>query len=155
MDAGERLRQFRESKGFSQGKIEERTGLLRWCVSRVGNGHTVPSVETLEKFARALDVPLYQLLSEGEEPPKSPKTQAQEKEDWASRGKGRRMFTIPQRAIEKMSVPDGALLLSMAARMVGKQRRTYWFQYRSYRQLALPRVQTYPGNAVVHLGFVA
>lgn len=124
MDVGERLRQFRESKGFSQGKIEERTGLLRCYVSRVENGHTVPSVETLEKFARALDVPLYQLLYEGEKPPQSLKTQAQETEDWASRGKGRRMFTKLQRAIQKMSVPDRALLLSMAARMVGKQRRT-------------------------------
>jgi transcriptional regulator with XRE-family HTH domain len=51
MDVGTRLKQFRELKGLSQGKIEGRTGLLRCYFSRVENGRTVPSVETLEKFA--------------------------------------------------------------------------------------------------------
>jgi transcriptional regulator with XRE-family HTH domain len=53
---GERLRALREEKKFSQGEIENRTGLLRCYISRVENGHTVPTVETLEKFARALEV---------------------------------------------------------------------------------------------------
>jgi len=53
---GERLRVLREQKNLSQGDIEKKTGLLRCYVSRVENGHTVPSVETLEKFARALEV---------------------------------------------------------------------------------------------------
>jgi transcriptional regulator with XRE-family HTH domain len=73
MIIGERLRALREEKKFSQGEIEKRTGLLRCYTSRVENGHTVPSVETLEKFARALEVPMYQLFYEGEEPPKPPK----------------------------------------------------------------------------------
>ncbi len=120
MDVGDRLKQLRELKGLSQGKTEERTGLLRSYISRVENGHTAPSVETLEKFARALDMPLYQLLYEGETPPKSLKTQAREIEDWASRGKGRRIFSKLQNALQKMSVPDRALLLYMAAKMVGK-----------------------------------
>jgi transcriptional regulator with XRE-family HTH domain len=124
MDVGERLKQFRELKGLSQGKIEARTGLLRCYISRVENGHTVPSVETLKKFARALDVPLYQLLYEGEKPPQSPKTQAREIGDWASQRKGRRILSKLQKAIQKMSVPDRALLLCMAAKMVGKKRRT-------------------------------
>lgn len=121
MDVGTRLKQFRELKGLSQGKIEGRTGLLRCYVSRVENGHTIPSVETLEKFARALEMPLYQFLYEGEKPPKSLK--AQEIDDWASRGKGRRIFSRLQNALQRMSVPDRALLLYMAAKMVGKQRR--------------------------------
>ena len=50
MIIGERLRGFREEKKLSQGDIEQRTGLLRCYVSRVENGHTVPSVETLEKL---------------------------------------------------------------------------------------------------------
>jgi transcriptional regulator with XRE-family HTH domain len=124
MDVGNRLKQFRELRGLSQGKIEERTGLLRSYVSRVENGHTVPSVETLEKFARALEVPLYQLLYEGKKTPKSAKTPAQEIEDWASRGKGRRIFSKLQNALGKMSVSDRALLLYMAAKMVGKPRNT-------------------------------
>jgi hypothetical protein len=90
----------------------------------VENGHSVPSIETLGKFARALGVPLYQFLYEGEKPPKSLKTQAQEMDDWASRGKGGRLFSKLQKAIQKMSVPDRALLLNTAAKMVGKKRRT-------------------------------
>src|SRR5260370_26742309 len=66
---GDRLREFREAKHLSQGDIEKRTGLLRCYVSRVENGHTVPAIETLEKFARALEVPLYHLFYEGDEPP--------------------------------------------------------------------------------------
>jgi transcriptional regulator with XRE-family HTH domain len=53
----DRLRSIREEKSLSQGDIEKRTGLLRCYVSRVENGHTVPAVETIEKFARALEVP--------------------------------------------------------------------------------------------------
>jgi len=124
MDVGNRLKQFRELKGLSQGKIEGRTGLLRCYISRVENGHTVPSVDTLEKFARALDMPLYQLLYEEERPPKSLKTQAQEIDDWASRGKGRRIISKLQNALQKMSVPDRALLLYMAAKMAGKPRKS-------------------------------
>ena len=124
MDVGDRLKQFRELRGLSQGKIEERTGLLRCYISRVENGHTVPSVETLEKFARALNMPLYQLLYEGEKPPKSTKTQAQKIDDWASRGKGKRIFSKLQNALQKMSESDRALLLYMAAKMVGKPRKS-------------------------------
>ena len=124
MDVGDRLKQFRELRGLSQGKIEDRTGLLRCYISRVENGHTVPSVETLEKFARALDMPLYQLLYEEERSPKSIKTQEQEIDDWASRGKGRRIFSKLQKALQKMSVPDRALLLYMVAKMAGKPRKS-------------------------------
>src|SRR5271169_4070751 len=72
MIIGDRLRVLREQKKFSQGEIEKRTGLLRCYISRVENGHTVPAVETLEKFARALEVPLYHLFYDGEEPPRLP-----------------------------------------------------------------------------------
>ena len=62
MVIGDRLRLLRQEKDFSQGEIEKRTGLLRSYISRVENGHTVPSIGTLEKFARALEVPVYQLV---------------------------------------------------------------------------------------------
>ena len=62
---GERLYELRKEKGLSQGHIEKRTGLLRCYVSRVENGHTVPSVETLERWARALGVPMYKLFYDG------------------------------------------------------------------------------------------
>ena len=69
MDIGSRLKQLRELKKFSQGEIERRTGLLRCYTSRVENGHTVPSVETLAKFAQALEVPIYQLFVEDDSKP--------------------------------------------------------------------------------------
>jgi transcriptional regulator with XRE-family HTH domain len=67
---GERLRTIRELKNLSQGDIEKRTGLIRCYTSRVENGHTVPSIETLAKFAQALDIPLYQIFYDGEAEPK-------------------------------------------------------------------------------------
>jgi transcriptional regulator with XRE-family HTH domain len=73
MIVGERLKAIRESKQLSQGHIEEKTGLLRCYVSRVENGHTVPSIETLEKWARALDITLSALFAEdGETSPLMP-----------------------------------------------------------------------------------
>lgn len=72
MRIGARLRQLRENKGFSQGDIEAATGLLRCYTSRVENGHTVPSLETLERFASALEIPLYMLFYEGEGQPATP-----------------------------------------------------------------------------------
>ena len=68
MIIGGRLRDVREAKHLSQGDIEKRTGLLRCYVSRVENDHTVPAIGTLEKWARALEVPLYQLFYDGDEP---------------------------------------------------------------------------------------
>jgi transcriptional regulator with XRE-family HTH domain len=64
MVIGERLKDLREQKKMSQGDVEKRTGLLRCYISRVENGHTVPSVETLEKMARALEIPTYRLFTD-------------------------------------------------------------------------------------------
>ena len=72
MVIGDRLRELREQKKLSQGDIEKRTGLLRCYISRVENGHTVPAIETLEKMARAFEVPMYQLFYDGDEPPRVP-----------------------------------------------------------------------------------
>ncbi len=72
MRIGARLRQLRERKGLSQGDIEAATGLLRCYTSRVENGHTVPSLETLERFASALEIPLYMLFYEGDGQPETP-----------------------------------------------------------------------------------
>src|SRR2546429_9627661 len=67
---GQKLREIREAKKMSQMEIAESTGLVQPYVSRVENGHTIPGVETLEKWASALKIPLYQILYDGEEPPK-------------------------------------------------------------------------------------
>ena len=62
-----------QRKNRSQDDIERATQLVRPYISRVENGHTVTGIETLEKWAQALGMPLYQVLYEGEEPPKPPK----------------------------------------------------------------------------------
>jgi len=64
MKIGTTIRGYRLQKGFSQGDVEKRTGLLRCYLSRVENGHTVPSIDTLSKIAIALDLPLAQFFSE-------------------------------------------------------------------------------------------
>ncbi len=61
---GTTIRDFRLQKGMSQGDIEKRTGLLRCYLSRVENGHTVPSLETLQKIAGALELQLSQFFAE-------------------------------------------------------------------------------------------
>ncbi len=61
---GATIRGYRLQKGMSQGDIEKRTGLLRCYLSRVENGHTIPSLETLQKIARALDLQLAEFFAE-------------------------------------------------------------------------------------------
>jgi transcriptional regulator with XRE-family HTH domain len=68
MVIGDRLRQLRDSKHMSQGDVEKRTGLLRCYTSRLENGHTVPSIETLEKLSAAFGVPLWKIFYEGDQP---------------------------------------------------------------------------------------
>src|SRR5476649_896471 len=55
---GTTIRGYRLQKGMSQGDIEKRTGLLRCYLSRVENGHTIPSLETLQKIAEAMEINL-------------------------------------------------------------------------------------------------
>ena len=64
MNIGETIRTYRLQKGMSQGDIEKRTGLLRCYLSRVENGHTIPSLDTLAKIASATDIPLAQFFND-------------------------------------------------------------------------------------------
>jgi len=124
MIIGDRLRALREQKNFSQGEIEKRTGLLRCYVSRVENGHSVPAVETLERFARALEVPMYQLLYDGEEPPKLPnlpKRMTADEIAWGSSGKDARLLEKFRRLLSRATENDLKLLLLMAQKMAGKK----------------------------------
>jgi transcriptional regulator with XRE-family HTH domain len=117
MVIGNRLRDLRESKSLSQGDIEKRTGLLRCYISRVENGHTVPSVDTLEKFARALEVPLYQLFHLGEVPAYVRKTKMEDDNQWGLSGRERSYFLSLHKAISKMTTKDRNLLLHMVKRV--------------------------------------
>lgn len=64
MNIGVTIRNYRLQKGLSQGDIEKRTGLLRCYLSRVENGHTIPSLDTLAKIAGAMDLPLSEFFSD-------------------------------------------------------------------------------------------
>ena len=119
MIIGDRLRVLREQKQFSQGEIEKRTGLLRCYISRVENGHTVPAVETLEKFARALEVPLYRLFYDGEDPIQ-PNSYSERKRShgWGNAGKEARMLAKFRHLLSRTDENDWKLLLHMAQKMV-------------------------------------
>jgi transcriptional regulator with XRE-family HTH domain len=120
MIIADRLREMREAKQLSQGDIEKRTGLLRCYISRVENGHTVPAIETLEKMARALEVPLYQLFYDGEEPPKLPNLLKRKSSDdiaWGSSGKDARVLGKLRRLLGKADEHDRKLVLLMAQKM--------------------------------------
>jgi transcriptional regulator with XRE-family HTH domain len=122
MVIGDRLKTLREAKHFSQGEIEKRTGLLRCYISRVENGHTVPAIETLEKFARALDIPMYQLFYEGEEPPKLPNLPKRKTGDdvaWGASGKDGKLLNQFRRLLSKTGEKDRRTLLFMAQKMAG------------------------------------
>ncbi len=116
----DRLRSIREEKNLSQGEIEKRTGLLRCYVSRVENGHTVPAVETIEKFARALEVPIYQLFYDGDKPPdlpKLPKRKTTADIAWGTAGKDARFLTKLRRLLARAAERDRKLLLAMAQKI--------------------------------------
>ena len=123
MIIGERLRTLREVKKLSQGDIEKRTGLLRCYISRVENGHTVPAIETLEKMARALEVPLYQLFYDGEEPPELPNLPKRKTADeiaWGQSGKEARFLNRLRRLLSRIDEGDRRLLLYMAQKMANR-----------------------------------
>src|SRR4051794_21038649 len=123
MIIGDRLRALREEKNLSQGDIEKRTGLLRCYISRVENGHTVPAIETLEKMARALEVLLYQLFYDGNEPPELPNLPKRRTADdiaWGSTGKEARFLNIFRKALKEIDEGDRRLLLYMAQKMANR-----------------------------------
>ena len=98
--------------------------MLRCYISRVENGHTVPSLETLERLAAALEVPLYQLFYEGDEPPSLPNLSArQTTEDLAfneEAEKENRFFEKVRRVLGRIDEKDRQLLLYMAQKLASR-----------------------------------
>jgi transcriptional regulator with XRE-family HTH domain len=113
MVVGERIKAIRESKKLSRGDVERLAGLLRCYTSRVENSHTVPNVETLEKYGRALEIPLHRLFYDGGEPPQKPKLSLADSADtmWGAKGKN------------GMNARQRKLLLAVALWMAGRNRR--------------------------------
>jgi transcriptional regulator with XRE-family HTH domain len=124
MVIGDRLKELREAKEVSQGDIEKRTGLLRCYISRVENNHTVPAVDTLEKLARALEVPMYQLFHAGEASPDVRKSKMEDHDDrdnWGINGRDREYVSTLQKALSKMTSEDQKLLLHMVQKMTKRK----------------------------------
>ena len=124
MIIGIRLRKLREERKLSQGDIEKRTGLLRCYISRVENGHTVPSLETLERLAAAMEIPLYQLFYEGERPPDLPNlTQRKSTDELAMEipaDRDARFFQKVKRLLGNINDRDRRLLLYMAQKLANR-----------------------------------
>ncbi|MGA9059111.1 MAG: helix-turn-helix transcriptional regulator [Terriglobia bacterium] len=124
---GSRLRQLREKKHMSQGDIEDRIGLLRCYISRVENGYLVPSLQTLERFAAVLDVPLYQLFYCGEEVPPTPSLTPRKTlegitaENGAMEGDGQFLVKLTN-VLTRLAEPDRDVVLSLAKRLATRCR---------------------------------
>jgi len=126
MVIGDRLRELRESRKLSQGDIEKKTGLLRCYISRVENGHTVPTIETLEKLARALEIPLYQLFYDGDEPPNLPNLLKRKMSDdvaFGSSGRQAAYLHKLRKCLSKAAEPDRKLIMVMAQKITTRRGR--------------------------------
>jgi transcriptional regulator with XRE-family HTH domain len=121
MVIGDRLRELREAKMLSQGDIEKRTGLLRCYISRVENNHTVPAVQTLEKLARALEVPMYQLFHIGEASPNMRRFELDDHDEWGAKGRDREYVSTLQKALGKMTPGDRNLLLHVVQKVAKRK----------------------------------
>jgi transcriptional regulator with XRE-family HTH domain len=119
MVIGEKLKALRAQKKLSQGDIEHRRGLLRCYLSRVENGHTVPSVDTLEKLARALEVPMYRLFTD-EEHVKAPNTPAEAIRSRVVRPEQDREIRAFAKLLARMSEERRGLLFHMASKMANR-----------------------------------
>jgi len=115
MEIGLRLRALREEKHWSQGDIENKTGLLRCYTSRVENGRTIPNVETLEKYARALKVPLYRLFTDSQpvNMPKLPPIKA----PWGADGQHQSELRLFAKAFRRLDEREQKLLMGLAQEM--------------------------------------
>jgi transcriptional regulator with XRE-family HTH domain len=61
---GTRLREARLAAGLSQSELEELSGIPKARLSRYENGHVEPSIQTLNRLARALNVSEASLLGD-------------------------------------------------------------------------------------------
>jgi transcriptional regulator with XRE-family HTH domain len=61
---GNRLREARLGAGLSQSELEDLSGIPKARLSRYENGHVEPSIQTLNRLARALNVSEASLLGD-------------------------------------------------------------------------------------------
>ena len=125
MEVGQRIKDLREQKRLSQAVVEQRTGLLRCHISRIENGHIVPGLETLDKLASALDVPLYAFFSDGSRPLQhaDPLKQKSSRDANSGTEKEARLFAQFRRLLGRVSDSDRKLLLSLLQKMAARPGR--------------------------------
>src|ERR1700741_3955240 len=116
VNIGEVIKTYRGQRGLSQGDIERRAGLLRCYLSRVENGHTVPSLETLAKIAEDMEISLADFFP-GTETPRDRETQKMLGE--LSEDQGRFLSEI-ERNITSLSVVEKQLFLGMILKMASR-----------------------------------
>jgi len=123
---GERLRAWREYKALSQVDMEKRTGLFRYHISRVENGHTIPTLETLTRFARALEVPVFHLVYEENDPYQPPILPQSVRSIESSTGLSRNALSFLEHfnlLISQLPERDRQLLFGLARRMLNRATR--------------------------------
>lgn len=119
---GNKLRELRRAKKLSQGELERRSGLLGCYTSRVEHGHTTPSIETIKRYARALDVPLYKFFYDGDAPPKKRTLLFATREpEWGVHGKEAAELRKFAKLLGRMSERDRTLFLLTAAWMAARK----------------------------------
>jgi transcriptional regulator with XRE-family HTH domain len=120
MTIGKRLRALREARHFTQEEIRKRTGMLRPHISRLENGHTVPSVKTLERMARALEVPINKIflgVEQSSPPSPLPFIRGTPEPSFGGTAAERRFLTQLRHLLGAISQTDRRLLLALAKKM--------------------------------------
>jgi transcriptional regulator with XRE-family HTH domain len=115
---------------LSQARIENRSGLQRAYLSRVENGHTVPAIDTLEKSATALEVPICLLFHDGVEPPKSSELRVWKSPDetaWDTSGQVAEYLKRLRRYLRKLDEPNRRLILQVTSRLARRARKRLLF----------------------------
>jgi transcriptional regulator with XRE-family HTH domain len=116
---GQKLRELRKATNLSQGDIERRTGLIRAYISRVENGHTVPTLMTLEKFAGALGVPVYRFFTD--DPVKKPNlSEPGSDREWGNKIADQRKLRRFAKEFKRVSDRNQKLLLAIARKMADR-----------------------------------
>jgi transcriptional regulator with XRE-family HTH domain len=122
MEVGRRLRELRKSKRLSQGDLELRTGLLRCYTSRVENGHTIPSIGTIEKYALGLGVPLVVFFSKTGGASPAELALASENQQWRSKSNERFYSHSLAASLAALERHDRQLLVALAQRLASRNR---------------------------------
>lgn len=126
INVGARLRIERKARNLSQADLERRTGLARCRISWLEHGRAIPTIETLEKISDALEIPIYQLLYDGDEPAQAEKPSSEIATKGIrkrSRMNGVRLLRELRKQVSRMHEDDQHLLLFIARQMAGRVRR--------------------------------